>query len=95
MKSFWKWLLTRISGNLNSYICGSTCVSMIYTPERLICGNVGDSRCILGRHVNNDWKYHCMSRDHKPTDRDEEERILNKNGRIAQYQGKFSNKISL
>ena len=33
-------------------ISGSTCVTLIYTPEKLICANVGDSRAVLGRCVN-------------------------------------------
>lgn len=31
---------------------GSTCVSLIYTPSKLISINVGDSRAVLGRYVN-------------------------------------------
>ena len=31
---------------------GSTCVSLIYTPEKIISANVGDSRAVLGRFVN-------------------------------------------
>jgi serine/threonine protein phosphatase PrpC len=30
---------------------GSTCVSLIYTPEKIITANVGDSRAVLGRCV--------------------------------------------
>lgn len=32
---------------------GSTCVSMIYTPEKVITANVGDSRAVLGRFKDN------------------------------------------
>ena len=31
---------------------GSTCVTCIYTPEKIVCANVGDSRAVLGRCVN-------------------------------------------
>ena len=31
---------------------GSTCVSCIYTPEKIITANVGDSRAVIGRCVN-------------------------------------------
>lgn len=78
-----------ISGNLDVKSSGSTCCSLIYTPEKLICANLGDSRCILGRHVNNLWKFQSLSRDHKPNERDESERILSKNGRVEPYQGYY------
>jgi hypothetical protein len=32
---------------------GSTCVSLIYTLNSLLCANVGDSRCILGKSIDN------------------------------------------
>ena len=32
---------------------GSTCVSLIYNIDSLICANVGDSRCTIGRKFNN------------------------------------------
>lgn len=31
---------------------GSTCVSLIYTPEKLLSANVGDSRAVIGKFVN-------------------------------------------
>ena len=34
------------------YLSGSTCVSLIYTKEKLLCANVGDSRAVLGRCTN-------------------------------------------
>jgi serine/threonine protein phosphatase PrpC len=37
---------------IDTNFSGSTCVSLIYTPEKVICANVGDSRAILGRYVN-------------------------------------------
>ena len=36
--------------NINSLFSGSTCVSVIYTPERLIVPNIGDSRAVLARY---------------------------------------------
>jgi serine/threonine protein phosphatase PrpC len=38
--------------SIDTNFSGSTCISVIYTPEKLICANVGDSRAILGRCVN-------------------------------------------
>ena len=67
---------------INSTLSGSTCVSVIYTPEKLIIANLGDSRCILGKFINNEWKSESLSKDHKPNVLEEAERIKNAGGRI-------------
>lgn len=67
---------------INSMLSGSTCVSVIYTPHKLISGNVGDSRAILGKCVKGNWKSFDITRDHKPGDKDELKRILSKGGRV-------------
>ena len=36
---------------IDSDLSGSTCISTIYTPQKLIIANVGDSRCILGKCI--------------------------------------------
>ena len=71
--------------DINSFFNGSTCVSVIYTPERLICPNIGDSRAVLGRNINNEWRAIELPRDHKPTEPDEELRIREHNGRIQPF----------
>ena len=38
--------------NIDTSYSGSTCISLIYTPEKLICANVGDSRCVLGKYFS-------------------------------------------
>ena len=73
---------------INSLFSGSTCVSVIYTPEKLIVSNIGDSRAVLGRLINketNEYKAIELSRDHKPTEKDEEKRILENDGRIQPF----------
>ena len=73
---------------INSLFSGSTCVSVIYTPEKLIIPNIGDSRAVLGRLINketNEYKAIELSRDHKPTEKDEEKRILENDGRIQPF----------
>jgi serine/threonine protein phosphatase PrpC len=69
---------------INSMLSGSTCVSAIYTPIKLITANVGDSRIILGRFdpFSQQWNSVDLTRDHKPSLPDEEKRILEKGGRI-------------
>ena len=36
---------------IDSDLSGSTCVSVIYTPKKLIIANIGDSRCVLGKCI--------------------------------------------
>ena len=69
--------------NINSTFSGSTCVSVIYTPERLICPNIGDSRAVLGRYDKEKKKYNAieLTRDHKPIEEDEARRIIENEGR--------------
>ena len=69
---------------IDSNLSGSTCISVIYTPLKLIIANIGDSRCILGKLINKQWKHENLSRDHKPTIKEEAERIIKKGGRIRQ-----------
>lgn len=74
--------------DINSLFSGSTCVSLIYTPEKLIVPNIGDSRAVLGRLVNkekNEYKAINLSRDHKPTEKDEAQRIIENDGRIQPF----------
>ena len=73
--------------NINSLFSGSTCVSVIYTPQRLIVPNIGDSRAVLGRYDKNTGKYKAieLSRDHKPTNIDEAKRIYENDGRIQPF----------
>ena len=73
--------------NINSLFSGSTCVSVIFTPERLIVPNIGDSRAVLGRYDKATGKYKAidLSRDHKPTEQDEAKRIIENDGRIQPF----------
>jgi serine/threonine protein phosphatase PrpC len=73
--------------SINTYFSGTTCVSVIYTPKKLICANVGDSRAVLGRYEKHTkkWVPLELSRDHKPTEPDEATRILNRGGRIKPF----------
>ncbi len=73
--------------NINSTFSGTTCVSLIYTPSKLIVPNIGDSRAVLGKYdiSNKIWRAIDLSRDHKPTEKDEAERIINNGGRIKPF----------
>jgi len=85
--------------NIDCIFSGSTCNSILYTPEKLICANVGDSRAVLGRYVDSSkysnnlclvWTSVDLSRDHKPSEKDESARIKRRGGRIEPYKGKLN-----
>lgn len=69
---------------------GSTCVSIIYNTDKLICANVGDSRAVIGRYTNESnnpltiaWTSHNISIDHKPDLKEELARIKKMGGRVG------------
>ena len=72
---------------INSNFSGSTCVSLIYTPNKIIVSNIGDSRAVLGKYISESqkWKAVDLSRDHKPTEKDEAKRIIENGGRIQPF----------
>ena len=78
---------------IDSNLSGSTCVSVIYTPEKLIIANLGDSRCVLGKKINNEWKAENLTRDHKPNLPEEAERIKSYGGRIRPMRDEDGNFI--
>ena len=67
---------------IDSDLSGSTCISVIYTPQKLVIANLGDSRCVLGKNKNGNWEYENLSRDHKPNIKEEADRIKKCGGRI-------------
>ena len=80
---------------------GSTCVSVMTLGRKLFVANVGDSRGIvitsLGDPTKVDAKNQCstvaLSRDHKPDDKDEADRIIANNGRIDSYRDQHGNPL--
>ena len=52
---------------------------MLTRGPQLVCANAGDSRAIV---VNQEGVPHALSRDHKPDDADEHERIMARGGRV-------------
>ncbi len=70
---------------VDSTFSGSTCSTLIYTPERLISANVGDSRCVLGKFDGKNWSAKNLTRDHKPNEADENKRIVEAGGRVESY----------
>ena len=70
---------------VDSTFSGSTCSALIYSPERLISANVGDSRCVLGKFDGKNWTAKNLTRDHKPNEPDENKRIIENGGRVQSY----------
>lgn len=71
---------------IDTNFSGSTCVTIIVKKRKIISANAGDSRAVLGRCLSDGtWVGIDLSRDHKPNDPEELERILNKGGRIDSY----------
>ena len=68
-------------------LSGTTCVSLLFCNNKIISANVGDSRAIKGQYNSkrNKWNYIPLSRDHKPSDIDEAERIKKSKGIIHPY----------
>jgi serine/threonine protein phosphatase PrpC len=71
---------------------GSTCVSILLKEKninKIYIANVGDSRAIIIKELQNqnrDWVPHQLSRDHKPTEEDEAQRILEYDGEIERIE---------
>jgi serine/threonine protein phosphatase PrpC len=71
---------------------GTTCSSLLFSPNKLISINLGDSRCVLGKYDGNKWIAKSLTRDHKPNEEDEKKRIISKGGKIEpskDEEGKF------
>ena len=70
------------SNKMDSNMSGTTVVSVILTPNNIICVNLGDSRASLFRYENGLYYCRNLSRDHKPSEPDESKRIVNNGGRV-------------
>ena len=71
--------------NIDTQFSGSTCVTIILTKNKIISGNAGDSRAVMGRFKDGEWKSIDLSHDQKPNNPGEKERILAHGGRIEAY----------
>jgi len=64
---------------------GTTAVTVLIHNNSLICANSGDSRAILcSQNQAGIWSFVPLSRDHKPDEQDEANRVRKNNGRIEQ-----------
>ena len=80
--------------DINSNMSGTTVVALIITPDKLISINLGDSRLSLFKYdeKNKKYFYKNLSREHKPFELDESERILSQGGRLQKCYNEKINK---
>ena len=93
--------LSEFCNNLNSFnteeedifnveYSGSTCVSILLKESKInkiYIANVGDSRAIIIKETKSKyWTCHQLSRDHKPTEKDEAQRVLDYDGEIEKIE---------
>lgn len=71
--------------DFNTDFSGSTCVTSLIINNNVFTANVGDSRSIIGRKVNEKWIAVPMSYDQKPENPKEKQRILAAGGRVEPY----------
>jgi serine/threonine protein phosphatase PrpC len=75
---------------INVAFSGTTAVFALHVSGELIVGNIGDSRCIILSRTGDDHEEFVatpLSRDQKPDDPDEKERILSAGGRVEPLPG--------
>ena len=68
---------------------GSTCVVWFFFKSKWYIANVGDSRGVLAKLINDKTISEPMTTDHKPTLPEENERILRWNGRVEPFKDAF------
>ena len=76
---------------VDTQFSGSTCVTIILTKNQIISGNVGDSRAVMGRYINGQWINIDLTKDQKPDNPEEKERIIKRGGRIEAYKDENGN----
>ena len=83
------------SGIMDIKFSGSTCVTVLTIGQKLFCSNVGDSRGIVVKKRNGEAKIvaQAISRDQKPCQADEANRILKYGGRIDSFRDPEKNPI--
>ena len=76
---------------VDTQFSGSTCVTIILTKNKIISGNAGDSRAVMGRYKDGEWISIDLTHDQKPNNPGERERILSHGGRIEAYKDENGN----
>lgn len=69
-------------------VSGSTCVAVITMKDKLVCANLGDSCAALVTMSNENWELFMLNREHKPSEKDERDRVESSGGRVEPFRGK-------
>ena len=69
---------------------GSTSIMIFLINDTLICSNVGDSQCFLFNCSSDDlWTFEPLSKQHLPSDIEEQKRIIENGGDVHPYYDEF------
>lgn len=74
-KAFVKTNTTMNKSDIDDSLSGTTGVTILQHGDRLLVGNVGDSRAIIATSVDGKLKYSPLSNDQTPYRKDERERL--------------------
>ena len=74
-KAFVKTNVTMNKSDIDDSLSGTTGVTILQQGDRLLVGNVGDSRAIIATAVDGKLKYSPLSNDQTPYRKDERERL--------------------
>ena len=95
IKSFIKINSALINNSENKFeYSGTTCVSLIFNQKninKIYISNLGDSRALIIKQKNNFFTCKQLSRDHKPTEKDESSRIFKNGGHIEKLENEQGN----
>lgn len=73
---------------------GTTCCNIIFAGRKGFCANVGDSRAVVASAGGSGgYIARAISRDHKPSEKDESARIIRAGGRVQQYRDPMSHEL--
>lgn len=61
---------------------GSCAVVLLVTPDKVYCANIGDSRAIMSKDFGQEKQ--SISKDHKPGELGEKNRIIQAGGKVYQ-----------
>lgn len=82
-----------LESNIDIKFSGSTCVTVLIDSQHVYCANVGDSRAVMCSQANEKIWVTPLSRDHKPDQMDEADRILKNGGRIDSFTDSDGEKV--